>query len=363
MTKIKFNKFITFCMSIMAVIVLFTALPSSKMQVSAETSTGESYMVKYAKDDNTYYFATETRTLSQGFIITTLGYFCSVYKTDGSYMETIFVTNSTEGQAYYNKNYAGLYKYRIDKSDIENKLSSSTYKYIQTNSYRLVFDTLLTVAYTDGTNVYPDVTLGVGSGGVGAITVSDLQTALSSLNSHLGSNADSNAAKKNEWTTMGDVNSTVYFKKSKAFGTYGTLYSKDTSGWTSLYSTICVSSSICTDATRKQDALGSSNYTIRFSQDMYNGYGWFQADSGSTFVGAQFGSKQQIIAGYFAVPMPLEFTKVTTQPVDLYCWGVEWYSDANYINKVAESSINTNNAGENLIEGNTYYPRWENSLI
>lgn len=49
--------------------------------------------------------------------------------------------------------------------------------------------------------------------------------------------------------------------------------------------------------------------------------------------------------------------------VDLYSWGVEWYSDANYQNKVAESSVNKNNAGENLIEGNTYYPRWENSLI
>lgn len=340
MAKIKFNKMIAFCMSIMAVIVLFTTLPSSKLQVSAETSTGESYMVKYAKDDNTYYFATETRTLSQGFIITPLGYFCSVYKTDGTYMETVFVTNSTEGQAYYNNNYA-TYKYRIPKDAIMNKLSDATFDFIDVNSYRLVFDTLLTVAYTDGTNVYPDVTLGVGSGGVGAITVSDLQYALSSLNSHLGKYSTS--ITKNEWTTMGDVNSTVYLKKSKAFGTYSTLYREDTSGWTSLYSTICVSSSICTDATRKQDALGSSNYTIKFSQDMYNGYGWFQADSGSTFVGAQFGSKQQIIAGYFAVPMPPEFTEVTITNVDLQAYEVNW--------------VDTNGNGvSELVEGNTYYP-------
>lgn len=59
-------------------------------------------MIKYAKDDNTYYFAAETGTLTEGFIITPLGYFCSVYTTDGQHKETVFVTDSTEGQSYYN---------------------------------------------------------------------------------------------------------------------------------------------------------------------------------------------------------------------------------------------------------------------
>lgn len=43
MTKIKFNKIIAFCMSLLAVFILFACLPNTEMQVSAESSSGDIY--------------------------------------------------------------------------------------------------------------------------------------------------------------------------------------------------------------------------------------------------------------------------------------------------------------------------------
>lgn len=141
--------------------IAFSSLPAS-----AEDS-GEDYLIKYAKDDDTFYFATETKDNSKGLIISPLGYFCSFYDgTNGEYYGTVFVTDTTWGRAYYNKD-AADYKYRIKRADIDARIKAEFDEKIQIQignlqsrgKLRIVFDTLLSIAYIKDGTLYPSITL------------------------------------------------------------------------------------------------------------------------------------------------------------------------------------------------------------
>ena len=308
--------------------IAFSSIPAS-----AEDS-GEDYLIKYAKDDDTFYFATETKDNSKGLIISPLGYFCSFYDgTTGQYVETVFVTDTTWGRAYYNKD-AADYKYRIKRTDIDAKVSSELDDVdqkiignLQSNGkLRIVFDTLLSVAYILNGTLYPSITLSKINP-----TAAEVWNAISAYNG-LGSGN----------FNQGDSTGLFVYTDS----------GKKVSGAYPAYATACsmiyVSSAIHQTDSRKQSCLGGL-WDVSFSKSLYDSFYWTRADCGDSYIQKVFssGSKISVPAGYFAVPTPPNSAVIEnptpTVDVDLYPTGVtfkdQWGNDATV-----------------LVEGNTYTP-------
>lgn len=116
------------------------------------------------------------------------------------------------------------------------------------------------------------------------------------------------------------------------------LYSTDSKFWTPAYNA---------------GTGGDSNSAVSYDENGNIGYGAANPESNKGLI-----LFKCLISYGYGVGFVYNNTTPpeTTKPVDLYCWGVEWYSDAGYKNFVAESTLNANNAGERLVEGRTYYP-------
>lgn len=83
--------------------------------------------------------------------------------------------------------------------------------------------------------------------------------------------------------------------------------------------------------------------SLLYSDD---GQYWNPAYDASAIKGVYNNNNSQVVSfrhlvdAGFGVGFAYTNSSVPTTEVDLYSWGVEWYSDAEHINKVAESSIN-----------------------
>lgn len=304
----------------------------SSIPVSA-ADAGEDYLIKYAKDDDTFYFATETRDVSQGIIVSPLGYFCSFYNaTTGELCGTVFVTDTTWGRAYYDKN-ADTYKYRIKRADIESRMQAelapetvSEIRNLQSkNKIRFVFDTLLSIAYIKDGTLYPSMTLSKINP-----TAGEVWNAISAYN-NLGGNFN-----------QGD--STGLF----VYTNYGNMVGGAYPAYAKSCSMIYVSSATHQTENRKRACLGE-NWDVSFSKSLYDNFYWTRADSGDSYIQKVFSetSKASIPPGYFAVPTPPDSVIIEdptpTIDVDLYPTGVTWL-DSN------------GNETYYLVEGRTYTP-------
>ena len=304
--------------------VLFLSVPAS-----AEYTYG----VQYAKDDDTFYFATETRDNSTGLIVSPLGYFCSFYDgTTGEYYGTVFVTDRTEGRAYYSSNSSLQYRYRIPRADIDAKIKSELDSQARakvtelqaSGKLRIVFDTLLSIAYVLNGNLYPGMTLAY---------IPTYQQAINAVSAYNGKGGNFNS---------GDSTGLfVYTNKDNKVGGAYPSYAKNCS-------LLYVSSTIHQTTDRKGACLGG-NWDITFSKSLYDSYYWLRSDCGDSYIQKVFSASSQttIPNGYFSVPTPPNSKIVETVPVDLYPTGVTYWTSQTGGSKVT-----------NLVEGGTYWPRF-----
>ena len=301
--------------------IAFSSIPASAAEYT--------YGIEYDKDDDTYYFATATSDLKTGLIVSPLGYFCSFYDgTSGDYWGTVFVTDNTQGRAYYDKNTTSKFKYRIKRADVESKMSSELSKEkqksitdLQVNGkLRIVFDTLLSVAYAQSGELCPGITLTKSNP-----TTDEVWSALSVYNSK-GAGAFNNCDGTNlfVYTNSGGKVSSGMNKLVNKPENYSLLY---------------VSSTIHQSADRKGACLGNTSFDVGFSKSLYDSFANLRADGGATVLNKGYSSYESIRIGYFAVPTPPESIVVEdptpTIDVDLYPTGVtfkdQWGNDATVL--------------------------------
>lgn len=240
----------------------------------------------------------------------------------------MFVTDRTEGRAYYNNSTTSVYKYRIPRADIDarikSELNSKTRAKIaelQANAkLRIVFDSLLSIAYFSNGTLYPGITLAY---------IPTYQKAINAVSAYNGKGGNFNS---------GDSTGLfVYTNKDNKVGGAYPLYAQNCS-------LLYVSSTIHQTTDRKTACLGG-NGNVTFSKSLYDYYYWLRSDCNDSYIQKVFSESSQttIPSGYFSVPTPPNSKIVDTVPVDLYPTN-ETFLDA------------WGNEATTLIEGLTYTP-------
>ena len=328
--KRRFKKLLASTLAVIMTLSILNVLFLS-MPVSAEYTYG----IQYTKDDDTFYFATETKDISEGIIISPLGYFCSFYDgRNGRYYKTVFVTDRTEGRAYYNNSTSSVYKYRIPRADIDARIKAeldratqNTIAELQENAnLRIVFDSLLSIAYVSKRNLCPGITLNRTNP-----TCNEVLNALSVYNSKGQGN----------FNNCSGTNLFVYTNKNN--GVSGALGTKAKN-----YSQLYVSSATHSTYDRKMACLGG-DWDVTFSKSLYNSYYWLRSDIGDSIIQNTFSesSKANIPPGYFSIPTPPNSKVVDKIPVDLYPTSITYWTAQTGGTYVTE-----------LVEGGTYWPKF-----